>query len=184
MENYIQISFLNDFIFCPRSIYFHQLYSSKSEYLYQRESQFKGKAAHNAIDEKRYSDKKTVLQGIEIFSEKYNLCGKIDAFFEDKGILRERKKKITQIYDGYVLQLYAQYYCLIEMGYAVNKLELYSMDTNKVYTIKKPDEDKDMKNKFEDTIKALNSFDISKDFMPNANKCQKCIYSALCDKAL
>ena len=184
MENYIQISFLNDFVFCPRSIYFHQLYSDKSKYLYEGEAQFLGTAAHSAIDEKRYSFKKSVLQGIEIFSSKYNLCGKIDTFFNDSGVLRERKKKIVQIYDGYIFQIYAQYFCLIEMGYAVKKLELYSMDTNKIYPVAKPEENITMKEKFEVLVKTINNYDLNSDFTPNINKCLKCIYSQLCDKTL
>ena len=52
--------------------------------------------------------------------------------------LIERKKKITTIYDGYVFQLYAQYYCLIEMGYLVEKIQFYSFDSNKTYPIKLP----------------------------------------------
>jgi CRISPR-associated protein Cas4 len=184
MEAYIQISFLNDFIFCPRSIYFHQLYGDASEYLYQERAQFSGKAAHQTVDEKRYSDRKTVLQNLYVFSQKYNLCGKIDVFFKDTGILRERKKRVKQIYSGYIFQIYAQYYCLSEMGYDVKKLEIYSMDTNKIYDIPKPDKDKETAEKFERLINSINSYDMNSDFSPNINKCLKCIYSALCDRAL
>lgn len=38
-------------------------------------------------------------------------------------------------------QLYAQYFCLTEMGYEVEKLKLYSLDDNKVYEIPLPNED-------------------------------------------
>ena len=31
MDDYILISWLNDFIFCPISIYFHQLYGNKEK---------------------------------------------------------------------------------------------------------------------------------------------------------
>ena len=37
-------------------------------------------------------------------------------------------------------QLYAQYFCLREMGYEVEKLKLYSLDDNKVYEIPLPNE--------------------------------------------
>ena len=37
-------------------------------------------------------------------------------------------------------QLYAQYFCLTEMGYEVEKLKLYSLDDNKVYEIPLPNE--------------------------------------------
>lgn len=182
METYIQISMLNDFVFCPRSIFFHGLYLSRSEYLYEGEAQFKGTAAHSAIEERRYSARKNILQNLPVYSEKYNLCGNIDMFFEDSGILRERKKRITKIYDGYILQLYAQYHCLSEMGYKVNKLELYSMDTNKNFDILKPEEDAVMQEKFEKVIEEMNSYSLTAPFEPNIKKCEKCIYSSLCDK--
>lgn len=35
MEDLILITQLNDFIFCPASIYFHKLYGSESKLLYQ-----------------------------------------------------------------------------------------------------------------------------------------------------
>ena len=103
-------------------------------------------------------------------------------FFEDGGILRERKKRIAKIYDGYILQLYAQYHCLVEMGYKVNKLELYSMDTNKIFDILKPEEDAVMQEKFEKVIEEMNSYSLTAPFEPNKKKCEKCIYFSLCDK--
>ena len=48
MENYIPISFLNDFIFYPRSIYFHQLYGRSNESIYHTTSQSEGKLAHKS----------------------------------------------------------------------------------------------------------------------------------------
>ena len=80
MEAYISISFLNDFIFCPRSIYFHQMYGRASTRLYHTNDQVKGLTAHSSIDNQKYSTAKTVLQGLEIFSEQYGLCGKIDTY--------------------------------------------------------------------------------------------------------
>jgi len=122
MEPYITLSFLNDFIFCPRSIYFHQLYGSFDQALYKQTPQYKGEAAHTSIEEKTYSTQKNVLQGIEIYSEKYNLCGKIDVFDIKTGKLTERKRDVKTIYDGYVFQVYAQCHALREMGYEVKEI--------------------------------------------------------------
>ena len=108
MELYLKISYLNDFIFCPFSIYYHQLYGELSERMYYGSAQLDGKAAHSAIDERRYSTHKNILQGMDIYSNEYNLCGKIDLFDAEKGLLTERKKHIETIYDGYVFQLYAE----------------------------------------------------------------------------
>lgn len=44
MESYLLITYLNDFIFCPLSIYFHQLYGGLSERLYYDDVQMNGRA--------------------------------------------------------------------------------------------------------------------------------------------
>jgi len=184
MESYIPISFLNDFIFCPRSIYFHQLYGNVNTQLYQQKPQIAGKAAHTAIDEQKYSTRNSILQGIEIFCEQYGLCGKIDLFDVESGKLSERKRAIKTIYDGYVFQVYAQYYSLREMGYTVNKIVLYDISHNKNYPIPLPHENPEMQQKFEKLIQDINAFDMdTSGFIPIEAKCRKCIYSNLCDYA-
>lgn len=184
MEGYILISHINDFIFCPISIYYHQLYGKLSTRIYQDLPQIDGKFAHEAIDEMKYSTRKNVLQGIEVFSEKYNLCGKIDIFDIDSGVLTERKKHISQIYDGYIFQIYAQYFCLTEMNFKVKKMRFYSSDNNKVFPVELPVDNKEMFEKFEKTIKEMNEFDISNYIPINIGKCQRCIYENLCDRSL
>lgn len=184
MESYIPISFLNDFIFCPRSIYFHQLYKNSDESNYYTTKQTEGRAAHTSIDKKSYSSSKKIFQSLEIYSAKYNIGGKIDTFNEATGILCERKKRIKTIYDGYVYQLYAQYYCLIEMDYKVKKIQLYSFDDNKTYPILLPKDDNKRQKGFEMLIKNIHSFDLNAPFYPNINKCNHCIYNQLCDMSL
>lgn len=185
MENYIPISYINDFIFCPRSIYNHQMYQNRDELVYQGEKQTAGKAAHLKIDQKQYSDKKNVLQNFEVYTSKYQLFGKIDVFDIDKGLLTERKNNIKTIYDGFVFQLYAQYFALTEMGYEVKSLKLYDFSKNKPYPILLPYENEIMFKKFEATLEAMNSFSLlKKDFIAKKIKCEKCIYNLLCDQSL
>lgn len=181
MEPYITISFLNDFIFCPRSIYFHQIYAKTDESLYHTTSQSEGKSAHSSIDTKTYTTSKKVHQSIEIYSSIYGIGGKIDTYDEQKKLLVERKKKIKVIYDGYIYQLYAQYYCLTEMGYEVDKIKLHSLDDNKSYEVALPQNDPLRKQGFEMLLKNIHSFDLNAHFEPNPNKCKYCIYSPLCD---
>ncbi|MDR2639788.1 MAG: type V CRISPR-associated protein Cas4 [Candidatus Peribacteria bacterium] len=71
MESYIKLSTLNDFIFCPKSIFYHNLYEQYNDELYQEEAQKAGKLIHEAIDNKRYSTKKEILQGLDVYSEEY-----------------------------------------------------------------------------------------------------------------
>ena len=185
MEAYIPISFLNDYIFCPRSIYFHQLYGKFKSTVYQQKPQIAGKQAHTTIDENTYSTSKSVLQGIDIYSEKYNLCGKIDLFDTETGIIIERKREIKTIYDGYVFQVYAHCHALREMGYKVNRIQLHDLVHNKRYNIPLPEVDVEMQAKFELLIKHLNEFDLNDpSFTPLESKCSNCIYSTLCDYSL
>lgn len=178
-EQPLAISQLNDFIFCPVSIFYHSL-ENEENIMVQDSFQLNGTDAHKHSDSATYSTKKSVLQGISVYCEKYNLVGRIDVFDENTGVLTERKKKIKTVYDGYIYQLYAQYFSLIEMGYKVNGLRLYSMDDNKIYDVLKPEEDKIMLKKFEHIIAEMNDFSF-KDFkQSNISKCQKCIYEPLC----
>jgi CRISPR-associated protein Cas4 len=182
MDDVISISTLNDFIFCPASIYFHQLYGEIDTMMYQSEAQINGTFAHDSVDNGRYSSKADILQGISIYSERYNLIGKIDIFNCSTGVLTERKKKIVNIYDGYVFQLYAQYFCLIELGYNVKKLQLYSKDDNKVYPIDIPEKNDVMFQKFKEVINNIINFQIEDFVQDNINKCGRCIYAPVCDR--
>lgn len=184
MEPYMPISFLNDFIFCPRSIYFHQLYGRIEQHVYHTTDQSRGKAAHKTIDNRKYSTSKEILQGLEVYSSRYNIGGKIDSYDRVKRELVERKKKIKVIYDGYIYQLYAQYFCLIDMGYEVKQLKLYSMDDNKSYPVTIPDENPMKLKAFESLIQQMQNFDLDAPFTANENKCKHCIYNNLCDASL
>ncbi len=177
---YIPITLLNDFVFCPRSIYFHYLYEKYSEVNYKRTPQKVGSLKHENIEQKRYSTSKSVLQGMSVFCDKYNIGGKIDVFDMESGELVERKYKIRKIYDGYRYQLYAQYFCLKEMGYSVRKMFLHSLSDNKRYAVSIPS--KEDVEEFEQLLDRIRSFDLHSDnFVINKEKCKNCIYSELCD---
>lgn len=184
MELYLKITYLNDFIFCPLSIYYHQLYGDLAERLYYSDAQLDGKVAHSAVDEKRYSTHKNILQGIDVYSDEYKLCGKIDIFDTEKGLLTERKKHIETIYDGYLFQLYAQCLCLREMGYEVKQIRFYSSDDNKVYPQKLPEENLEMFEKFKATNAKMQDFDVNSYEPQTEEKCRNCIYNDFCDRPL
>ena len=185
MESYITLSHLNDFIFCPRSIYYHQLYSIYNEEHYKQKAQIAGTAAHTSIDNKGYSSKSSILQGIEVYSEKYNIVGKIDVFDTTNGRLTERKKEIKLIYDGYVFQVYAQYFALTEMGYTVKEIIIHDLMHNKNYPIPLPEFNNIMLLKFEKVIYELQNYSLENSpFTAQIEKCKRCIYSPLCDKSL
>ncbi len=182
MENTIKITWLNDFIFCPISIYYHNLYGNMEKQLYQSTDQINGKQAHETIDSSTYRSSQKSLCGIDVYCEEYNLSGKIDIYYPQSGKLVERKKHITTIYDGYIFQIYAQYFAMSEMGYEIKQLCFHSIDDNKTYYVSLPEDDKEMFNKFLSIIQSINSFSLNEFVQTNPQKCDRCIYEPLCDR--
>lgn len=184
MDDLIPISNLNDFIFCPASIYFHKLYGSRDTMLYQKKPQLDGTKAHETIDCGRYCSGKNVLTGLDVYSAKYGLIGKIDIYDRNKAKLIERKKRIKTIYDGYILQLYGQYFAMTEMGYQVKQLGFYSMDDNRSYSVPLPEENEEMFELFETVVERLRTMDIMDYRQENGEKCRNCIYFDACDRGI
>lgn len=178
MEDYIQISKLNDFIFCPYSIYLHSVYENFSKNAYHRVAQTVGRIAHEPVENKTYTTSAHVLQGLEVCSEVYGLIGKIDTFDVESGALVERKYKIKRIFDGYKYQLYAQMFCLNEMGYRVKSLAIQSLSDNKRYKIPLPD--KGETKKFGELVEKIKNYRPRKPSRLNEKKCVQCVYQPLC----
>lgn len=181
MENPLNITALNDFIFCPISIYYHNLYDGVDKTMFQCSDQINGTAAHSSIDSQKCTGSDYILS-LEVFCEKYNLVGRIDMFDKKNKVLIERKKMVRTIYDGYVFQLYAQYFALTEMGYEINRLKIHSMDNNKNIDIPLPKDDKAMLQKFEKTINNIENFEVMSFVQSNKEKCNRCIYRPYCDR--
>lgn len=181
MEDYIEISTLNDFIFCPYSIYLHNVYKSAAEDIYYATPQLLGKYSHQTVDEGTTVRHKGDLAGMSVVSEKYGLMGKIDIYKALGAQLIERKRHISTIYQGQIYQLWAQMLCMREMGYRVDTLYFYDISTRKMKPVKIPD-DGELK-KFEMFLEQYRCFDPGKDlFSVNESKCLHCIYCNLCDK--
>ena len=179
MENLLRLSTINDFLFCPASIYYHGMYEGLEKLLYQDTPQINGSYAHKNIDKGTPYDK-NIISGLPVYSSTYNLTGKIDRYFIDKKKLIESKKLIKYVHEGYILQLYGQYFAMTDMGYTIEELALYSIDDNRTYPIKLPLEDKATFDRFEEVLSKIKTFSIE-DFSPdNVEKCHNCIYSHLC----
>lgn len=140
MEQYIRITNINDFLFCPRFLYLHSIYEGYDSLLYHDEPQIVGTQIHAAVDERRYSSSKHILQGMAVTSAAYGLVGKIDIYDAKKTALIERKIQVKVMHEGYKLQLYAQYVCMREMGYDVLFLYVQSIKDNKRHAILPPAE--------------------------------------------
>lgn len=177
MEQYIQISKINDFLYCPLSLYLHTAYEDLDKREYHEVAQVAGKLAHENIESGTYSSAKRFIQGISVYCEKYNIAGKIDIYDKQEMALIERKNKIKNVYSGYKYQLYGEYFCMREMGYEVKKLFLHSLSDNKRYEIPLPDEAETAA--FEKVLEQMRNFgseDIANHSCP---RCQNNIYSPL-----
>ncbi len=181
MESYIAITQINDFLFCPRSIYFHDVYRNTfDELTYHQTPQRIGQAAHATVDEGTYSTRKTIITGMMVYSQKYNLLGRIDILDTEKRLLTERKHSVSAVYDGFRYQLYAQFFALTEMDYEVERLRIHSNKDNKTHEIPLPTAG-DVE-AFEQVLAEMKAFSLETPFTPNPKKCERCIYNALCDR--
>ncbi|MBW6482519.1 MAG: type V CRISPR-associated protein Cas4 [Vicingaceae bacterium] len=182
METFLPITYLNDFVFCPYSIYLHQVFDNNSEDLYSATPQQRGKAEHDAIDtfEEPSRPSKAVLKGIYVISNKLGVYGKIDTLYLNKKRLVESKYSITTIYQGYYYQLWAQYFALTEMGFEIEEIAFYSIRDKKTHPTKIPQQ-----KEFEELrnhIRKIARFDFESAMNVNSVKCSHCIYASLCDK--
>lgn len=181
MNDYIAIATLNDFIFCPYSIYLHSVYMESDDVMYKASPQVCGSIAHLPIDCKNASTRKLDIMSLPIYSDKLGISGKIDIFKQDKGLLIERKNHLTRIFRGQIYQLWAQYFCMVEMGYDVKELAFYDISANKTIPVELPDETG--LNELKDFIDKFKHFNPANEIITiNKNKCIHCIYYNLCDK--
>ncbi|MBS1760236.1 MAG: type V CRISPR-associated protein Cas4 [Bacteroidetes bacterium] len=182
MEALMPISYLNDFIFCPYSLYLHQVFDNNTEDVYSAAPQQVGKANHAVIDAKETEriPIPKILKGIYVLSQKLGIYGKIDTLYVSEKKLVESKFSISTIYQGYYYQLWAQYFALIEMGFEVNTLSFFSIKDRKTYPVDIPTQKEFLALRAH--IKTIARFDFEQTIKTNAAKCSHCIYAALCDK--
>ena len=177
MEPYIQISKINDFMYCPVSIYLHSLYENFNTKTYHQTPQIAGNINHEAIESGTYTTSSNFVMGMEVSSERYNLVGKIDIYDKRRQALVERKTRVKTIYPGYRYQLYAQYFCMMEMGYEVKSLFIHSLEDNKRYRIPIPR--KKERKEFEDVLRRMREFDMKDMQKHSCERCAKSIYGTL-----
>lgn len=181
MNDYIQLSTLNDFIFCPYSIYLHNVYMETDEDMYKALPQTCGTIAHQSVDDKKYTSSKNVVMALPVYSSELGISGKIDVYKQDEHFLIERKNHLKHIFRGQIYQLWGQYFCMIEMGYRITHLAFYEISTNKMHDVPLPNVQD--KQELIDLITRFKTYDPIRDAITiNPNKCTHCIYCNLCDK--
>ena len=181
VTDYITISSLNDFIFCPYSIYLHNVYMEADETMYHATPQTQGRVAHETVDKKTASNRSDDILSLPVYSEEYGLMGKIDIYKRKEKKLIERKYQLKQIFQGQIYQLWAQMLCLVEMGEKVESLAFYETSTNRMIPVVMPTEE-DIQ-RFKGFLQRFRSFNPDTTYFTiNHNKCIHCVYCNLCDK--
>jgi CRISPR-associated protein Cas4 len=155
----------------------HTIYENFDARGYHEAAQVAGKLAHENIENQGYSSAERYLQGMDVYCEKYGLCGKIDIYDQKEKVLIERKNKIKNIYLGYKYQLYAEYFCMDEMGYKVKKLFLHSLSDNKRYEVDLPNPEEILE--FEQTLRKMKNFGPKDLAKHSCSHCQNNVYSPL-----
>ena len=94
MEDPISIAWLNDYIFCPYSIYLHNVYMESDEDVYKATPQLKGTLAHRRVDAKTTSTHQEDFMGLTVYSDALGVTGKIDIYKKDQAMLVEWKNNL------------------------------------------------------------------------------------------
>ena len=55
-----------------------------------------------------------------ICSDELGIMGVIDIYKGEQRLLIERKNNLKQIFKGQIYQLWAQYFCMVEMGFTMD----------------------------------------------------------------
>ncbi|MBU4537067.1 MAG: type V CRISPR-associated protein Cas4 [Weeksellaceae bacterium] len=177
MEFFLAITTLNDFIFCPYSIYLHEIYNYTKEDTYHSKSQSKGRRLHDFIEnDTNPNDWKSAF----VYSEKLKIYGKIDDYDTANRELIEYKSTVATAFKGYYYQIWAQYLCLSEMGIIVEKLAFYDFRVSKKIEIPLPSNDQLLE--LECHVRKVQQYDFNSEIKINPNKCRRCIYQNLCEK--
>ncbi len=177
MDSAIQISTINDFLFCPKSLYLHNIYSSFDTSIYHDIPQTVGSITHENIEGQSYTTSKNILQGLSVYSNRLGIKGKIDVYDTKKKHLVERKYRVKYVYTGFRYQLYAQMYCLEEIGFKVENLFLHSLSDNKRYEISLPTLEE--KREFEEVISKMKNFEVASLRSHSCSHCSNNIYGLL-----
>lgn len=150
---------------------------------YKAVPQLSGSNAHRSTDSRSASTRKEDIMSLPVYSDELGIAGTIDIFKGKESLLIERKNNLKQIFRGQIYQLWAQYFCMLEMGYTIKNIAFYEISTNKMFYQALPME-KD-KQELELFIKSFRAFKPDHThFVVNLNKCRHCIYCNLCDKTI
>ncbi|MDD5977287.1 MAG: type V CRISPR-associated protein Cas4 [Bacteroidales bacterium] len=89
---------LNDFIFCPYSIYLHKAYMETDEDIFKTIVQLSGTNAHKATNSKKGSSRSCDILSLPVCSNSLGLYGVIDLYRGNTATPIERKLRLNHIF--------------------------------------------------------------------------------------
>ena len=179
MEEYIPITHLNDFLFCPYSIYLHNVYQGAEDQAVKAAPQLSGTKAHKRKEESTPDG--ALMLSMPVLSEELGIYGIIDEYDPLGGVLTEYKNHINKVFEGQLVQVQSQAICLAEMEYTLKALRLADLSTGRTVPVRLPTEAD--RQRIKELIGRYKSWSPENRLEVNPAKCRKCIYSALCDKS-
>lgn len=154
---------------------------STDEDVFKAKPQVEGTFAHSATDSGKSSTRKDDLFSLPVYSDELGVMGVIDVYRREKKLLVERKNNLKKIFRGQLYQLWAQYFCLVEMGYQVEQIAFYEISTNKMLYQQLPGAVE--KAELMAFVEKFKNYSPERGvFKINHNKCVHCIYCNLCEK--
>ena len=184
MDGYVSFSELNDFLFCPQSLYLHTLYKNYKSNIYHDTPQADGKAAHETIDQNTYN-RAGWETGVWLCSPSHMIYGRCDLYNPSTGELVERKRTIKKVYEGQRMQAWAQAICLMDMQRSVTSITLHSLTDNVRHKLPIPDDLITSRvNLLVQEIQAYKAnYNANVSVSVSDTRCRRCIYAPLCPVA-
>lgn len=170
-EFLVHVSDLNQFLYCPRRLYYLMYYQTQgmNEYLAD------GRENHS-----RQSRRGGWIRELYLHSDRLCLHGKVDLVDKTEGIVPVERKHGDRFYENDQIQL-AAYAMLLEesLGERVEQGIIYLYGTGQRYTIPITD---DLREGVMNTISSIRSMDPDSlpDFAENRNKCRRCSVLLYC----
>ncbi len=149
--------------------------------LYHATPQTKGVVAHEQLDDRIEQELPDDLYGLAVYSDRLGVMGKIDHYNVSAKRLIEYKNNLKQIFRGQLYQLWAQYFCMIEMGFEINAIGFYELSSGRFIPVDLPDSVE--WNELNQFIARFKNYNPEDSLKVNVNKCIHCIYCNLCDKS-
>ncbi len=180
MNSSIPFTMISDYAYCPLSIFCHGLYDGVDQTVFMGERQTRGGIAHKRIESGEASSP-DVLCSISVASTEVGVHGRIDKYYPAKRGLVESKLRVSEVHDGHIFQMYAQYFAMEECGYPIGSMSLYSIENHTVYDLALPCENPEKRDLFFKTLEEMRNVSPAMLRPRSLKRCNACVYFPLCE---